>query len=494
MLCCLNPDCPRPLNPDVNKFCQACSTPLVSLLRNRFRVMRVLSNEGGFGKTYLAEDTDKLNEHCVIKQLAPKVQGTWAVKKAMELFGEEAKRLQDLGEHPQIPTLFAYFEQDNFLYLVQQFIEGQNLLNELEQAGRYSESKAKELLLDLLPLLKFIHERQVIHRDIKPENIMRRQSDGRLILIDFGVSKQLTSTVHTQMGTTIGSHGYSPIEQIKGGEAYPASDLFALGATCFHLLTGIFPFDLWVENGFAWVHNWRQYLPSPLSGEFGQVLDKLLKKDIDERYQFADKVINDLAAQQLSSPLQLSVSASTQRGMQLKSAVGMDYSRLRDLLASKKWKLANQETERVMFIIAKREEEGWLRVQDINNFLCTDLRTINQLWVEYSNGRFGFSVQKQIYQGLGGTRTHSFEIWDTFGEAVGWKKRSGLWRCGWVNYSAITFDIKAPKGHLPVWKWTLYIHSVDTFNSLYSGGVDWGNRHGWDWISSLALRLENCNI
>lgn len=180
--------------------------------------------------------------------------------------------------------------------------------------------------------------------------------------------------------------------------------------------------------------------------------------------------------------------------MQLKSAVGMDYSRLRDLLASGKWKLANQETERVMFIVAKREEEGWLRVQDINNFLCGDLRTINQLWVEYSNGRFGFSVQKQIYQGLGGTRTHSFEIWNAFGEAVGWKKRSGLWRCGWVNYTAITFDIKAPKGHLPVWKWTLYIHSVANFNSPYAGGVDWGNLHGWDWISSLALRLVNCKI
>ncbi|MEH2254157.1 GUN4 domain-containing protein [Nostoc sp.] len=180
--------------------------------------------------------------------------------------------------------------------------------------------------------------------------------------------------------------------------------------------------------------------------------------------------------------------------VELISAVGIDYSRLWDLLAAGKWKLANQETERVMFIVAKREEEGWLRVQDIDNFPCEDLRTINQLWVEHSNGRFGFSVQKQIYQGLGGSRTHSFEIWDGFGEAVGWKNRGGLWRCEWVNYNTITFDIKAPKGHLPVWKWTLYIHSVDTFNSLYSGGVDWGNGHGWDWISSLASRLVNCKI
>ena len=144
MICCLNPDCPNPQNPNGKKFCQTCSTPLVPLLRNRFRVIRVLSDEGGFGRTYLSEDIDKLNERCVIKQLAPKFQGTWSQKKAMELFAEEAKRLQELGEHPQIPTLLAYFEQDNCLYLVQQFINGQNLLKELQQRKAYRLGKFKQ--------------------------------------------------------------------------------------------------------------------------------------------------------------------------------------------------------------------------------------------------------------------------------------------------------------------------------------------------------------
>jgi serine/threonine protein kinase len=255
----------------------------------------VLSAEGGFGRTYLAEDSQKLNETCVIKQLAPKQSGTYALKKATELFIEEAKRLQDLGEHPQIPTLFAYFEDNGFLYLVQQFIKGENLLDELAQKGKYKETQIRELLLDLLPSLKFIHERQVIHRDIKPQNIMRRASDGKLVLIDFGASKQLTTTVHTQIGTRIGTDGYSPLEQIQLGEAYPASDLFALGATCFHLLTGVHPFNLWTRNGFSWVNNWRQHLPSPVSQELGKVLDKLLKIEILERYQSADEVINDLS-------------------------------------------------------------------------------------------------------------------------------------------------------------------------------------------------------
>ncbi|MGH1396715.1 MAG: protein kinase domain-containing protein [Trichormus sp.] len=302
MICCLNPDCLNPHNSDGQKSCQSCGTPLVPLLRNRFRVIRVLSDEGGFGRTYLSEDTDKLNEHCVIKQLAPKFQGTWSQKKAVELFAEEAKRLQELGEHPQIPTLLAYFEQDNCLYLVQQFINGQNLLKELQQRRNYRPGEIQAILLDILPVLKFIHDRGVIHRDIKPENIIRCRSDGRLNLIDFGSSKQLTAKAQN-FGTSIGSHGYSPLEQIRDGKAYAASDLFALGATCFHLLTGVSPFQLWMENGYGWATNWRKYLHRPLNPELDFVLDKLLQKDLKTRYQSADEVLQDITPkQQLALP------------------------------------------------------------------------------------------------------------------------------------------------------------------------------------------------
>jgi WD40 repeat protein/tRNA A-37 threonylcarbamoyl transferase component Bud32 len=264
--------------------------------------MRVLSDEGGFGRTYLAEDVDKLNELCVIKQLAPKAEGSWALKKAVELFQKEAQRLQQLGENPQIPTLIAYFEQDSYLYLVQQYIDGQNLLRELNlrrqkkgSQAPYSEAEIRKILLDLLPILQFIHEHKVIHRDIKPQNIVRRQSDNRLNLIDFGSSKQLTARVQSKIGTSIGSHGYSPIEQIRDGAAYPASDLFSLGATAFHLLTGISPFKLWTEHGYAWVSGWRKYLKVQVSDEFAAVLGKLLKKDKNQRYQSADEVIKDLS-------------------------------------------------------------------------------------------------------------------------------------------------------------------------------------------------------
>ncbi|MBD2522422.1 serine/threonine-protein kinase [Nostoc sp. FACHB-133] len=300
MLCCVNPDCQKPLNPDKNNYCHSCRAELIPLLGGRYRPTQVLSDEGGFGRTYLAEDVHKLNECCVVKQFAPKLQGTGPLTKAIELFKQEASRLQELAEHPQIPTLLAYFEQNSYLFLVQQFIDGQNLLKEWERRGNYSETQIRELLLDLLPVLKFTHVRGVIHRDIKPQNIIRRQSDGRLVLIDFGASKQLTATVQTKMGTVIGSHGYTALEQMQDGKAYPASDLFSLGATCFHLLTGVRPSQLWIQQGYSWVGSWRQYLISPgrdgvsVSIELGEVLDKLLQLDIQKRYQSADEVITDL--------------------------------------------------------------------------------------------------------------------------------------------------------------------------------------------------------
>ncbi len=301
MLCCLNPDCQKPQNPDSNKYCQSCRTEL-ALLGGHYRVIRLLSDEGGFGRTYLAEDEQKLNELCVVKQLVPQLQGASGVRKAVELFAEEAKRLQQLGEHPQIPTLYAYFSQDNYFYLVQQYIEGQNLLQELQQKGGFSERQIRELLLDILPVLRFIHEQHVIHRDIKPQNIMRRlvlptlaqRKSGKLVLIDFGASKQLKATVKQKIATRIGSEGYAPIEQMRGGEAHPASDLFSLGTTCFHLLSQQHPLELWAEYGYSWVLNWRVYVNGPVSNDLGYILDKLLQKDIEQRYQSADEAIGDL--------------------------------------------------------------------------------------------------------------------------------------------------------------------------------------------------------
>ncbi len=157
----------------------------------------------------------------------------------------------------------------------------------------FNEQKVKELLLDLLDILKTVHQQKVIHRDIKPENIIRH-SDGKLVLIDFGASKQLTATVMTNPGTAIGSFGYAPPEQMQGGEVYPASDLYSLGATCFHLLSGIHPWELWKRQGYGWVASWREHLQQGVSQNLGCVLDKLLQEEYQQRYQSATGVLQDL--------------------------------------------------------------------------------------------------------------------------------------------------------------------------------------------------------
>ena len=259
-------------------------------LRGRYCIISALGS-GGFGRTYLAEDVDKLGERCVVKQFVPRVQGKSALQTATELFEQEARGLQQLGKHPQIPNLYAYFQENNYLYLVQEFVEGENLLQELKQQGAFSELKILTLLQDLLPILQFIHEQQVIHRDIKPENIVRRKSDGKLVLIDFGVAKQATAAAMAGPGTTIGTYGYAPKEQIKEGKAYPASDLYSLGASCFHLLTNISPWSLSQEKGYDWVRIWQQHLRCPISEKLEQILSKLLGIDHEQRYQSVSEVL-----------------------------------------------------------------------------------------------------------------------------------------------------------------------------------------------------------
>ena len=303
MIYCLAPNCQKPQNPDATKFCLTCGSQL--LLKNQYQAIQPIG-EGGFGRTFLALDANRLNARCVIKQFfpSPEIQGnSQAMAKATEFFEQEARQLLQLGEqHPQIPTLFAYFEQDKRLYLVQQFIDGQDLSQELAQRGAFSEEQIRELLYDLLPVLDFVHQQQVIHRDIKPTNIIRRQIDGKLVLIDFGVAKQLTvGNGLTKTGTKAGTEGYAAIEQLRSGKAYPASDLYSLGVTCIHLLTQVEVDELYDPLEGKWL--WREHLRQKgkdVSTQLSQVLDKLLKDYVKERYQSVNEVLQDL--KQVTTP------------------------------------------------------------------------------------------------------------------------------------------------------------------------------------------------
>ncbi|MEL7068182.1 MAG: serine/threonine-protein kinase [Cyanobacteria bacterium J06581_3] len=289
MIYCLNPACPHPQNPADNVHCQYCGVLIA--LRNRFKAERLLG-QGGFGKTYLARDLDNRNKPCVIKRLTYQGPDQQSTDKARQLFEQEAERLDQLV-HPQIPRLLAYFQEGRNLYLVQEIIEGQTLQEELQANGPFTEAKIKGVLKGLLPVLEFVHSRNVIHRDIKPDNIMRRRS-GELILIDFGVAKFLEESGFSNSATTIGTPGYAAPEQIQG-RVTPASDLFGLGATCFELLSQCFDSDDISMTGYSWVKHWRKHVKLPISDGLAAILTQMLDINERQRYSTAAAVTADLA-------------------------------------------------------------------------------------------------------------------------------------------------------------------------------------------------------
>jgi hypothetical protein len=140
--------------------------------------------------------------------------------------------------------------------------------------------------------------------------------------------------------------------------------------------------------------------------------------------------------------------AATREEINLKSAKEIDYTNLRDFLAQEKWQEADQETANLFLKVADRTKEKYLKIEDIDNFPCEDLATINQLWLKYSQGKFGISVQKRIYESLGGSGNYDQQKWNAFGAKVGWQVNNK-----WLYYDQITFSLKAPCGHLPTLVW-----------------------------------------
>ncbi|WP_293056691.1 bifunctional serine/threonine-protein kinase/formylglycine-generating enzyme family protein [Okeania sp. SIO2B3] len=296
---CLNPNCLES-NPPETKFCQSCNEKLV--LVERYRALKIIGR-GGFGRTFQAVDEFKPSKpFCVIKQFLPQSQKTENLSKAALLFAQEAERLDTLGRHPQIPELLAYFTQDNRQYLVQEFIDGQNLQQELKESGAFNERQILELLKSLLPVLEFIHSQQVIHRDIKPENIIRRKNNNQLypvrarsspenniILVDFGIAKFVTKKALAVTGTIIGSEGYAPPEQAIGKATF-SSDIYSLGVTCIHLLTEVEPFKLFDVGEGEWI--WRKYLKSKVSDQVGNLLDKMIVRATNKRFQNPGEILS----------------------------------------------------------------------------------------------------------------------------------------------------------------------------------------------------------
>ncbi len=278
-----------------------------TILGMRYRVLHLLG-QGGFGRTYLAEDLNRFAEKCVLKEFVPLVHEADALRKAEELFQREAGVLYQL-QHDQIPRFRELLrvgqDQDATLYLVQDYIPGPTYREILQQRQRekrtFTEDEILELFRQLLPVLQYLHNLRVIHRDIAPDNLILRDTDSLPVLIDFGGVKQIAAQVEQQLRshayaaapTRLGKAGYAPDEQMQSGEVTPSSDLYALAVTALVLLTGQEPLSLYDPHTVTW--HWRRRVQ--LSPRLSQVLDRMLAFRPSDRYQSAMEVMQALGWQ-----------------------------------------------------------------------------------------------------------------------------------------------------------------------------------------------------
>lgn len=315
-------------NPSGVRFCSRCGVCLAKPnansmgsgltpgtgLRDRYIIQHPLG-QGGFSRTYLAEDTGRFNESVTLKELTPANQGTYALQKAEELFQREAQMLHKL-QHPQIPRFWEFFRDGRRLFLVQDYIEGktyQSLLEERIAAGQtISEAEIIELLRQLLPVLSYLHSLGIIHRDISPDNLICRASDGLPVLIDLGGVTKIPMEVATTVGssqnsvtststTRLGKIGYAPDEQLRLGIAAPHSDLYALGVTALVLMTGKQPQELIDLETMEW--NWQQHLS--LSPLLSGIINRMLAKHPVDRFQSADELLQQLETYSESAQTQV---------------------------------------------------------------------------------------------------------------------------------------------------------------------------------------------
>jgi serine/threonine protein kinase len=311
---CPSPSCPEPKNPDNIDNCQSCGKNLC--LNNRFRLIDLIG-EGGFGRTFKARDNQSpiLTSFCLVKQFDPQSYSTsnarlknYSQSNATQSLVLNAsdysyhKEVEQLAifKHDQIPAFMASFQlDDGYCYIIQQFIEGRNLEQELSSQGAFNENQILQMLQDILPVLCYIHKNAVIHRDIKPENIIKTtaplQNGTSFALVDFGAAKtvkknQLHSST-TTIATQIGTPTYTSPEQSKGKAVY-ASDLYSLGITCIRLLTAL-PLDQLFDDGeHSWV--WKDRCKNKVGIDLSRIIDKLLEFGKNKRYELAQDVLNDL--------------------------------------------------------------------------------------------------------------------------------------------------------------------------------------------------------
>jgi serine/threonine protein kinase len=470
------------------EICPNCGVHLPSLLRDvlpggtllrsgGYRVDYALGR-GGFGITYRARDVG-LDMLVAIKEFYPQehvirngITGDLLVaapqreayQRGLERFKQEGRILAQLNHH-NVVRVHSLFEERDSAYLVMELIAGKTLRDELDaqKQKRLPDVRVEQIIAQLVSALDAVHKVGIYHLDIKPDNVLL-MPDGKVVLVDFGAARQNLGSDSTRAYTV----GYAAPEVIAGSQVGAESDIFELGMMLHEMLTNQLPPDALSR---LINDNWK---PSGLAEPWQSLITAALHIPKEKRPQsvrmwwerkIAATTPSNLKPDSSPSPLGTTIVAErpksilkwwqnmltptepSQPKVELNSPKAVDYTWLEKILAAGYWKQADRETAKLMLQLVGREKEGWLGEEHIKNFPAQDLRTIDQLWVKYSRGQFGFSVQKRIWESVGGQPgKYDYQVFCKLAIALGWRENN-LWK----SYSSLTFSLKdAPRGHLPL--------------------------------------------
>jgi eukaryotic-like serine/threonine-protein kinase len=423
----------------------------------KYRIEKPLGG-GGFALTYLATHTN-LNRLVVIKTPNLNVQNDLDYSKYVERFKKEGRMLAQIctDSHPNIVQVIDLFEDNNRHCLVMQYIPGMSLWDLVQQQGNLTETEAVKYIYQIGLALVEVHQKNLLHLDVTPLNIMinSESGTGKAVLIDFGIAADMSPP--STLSMSFGNKAFAPYELIRKGVRHPTVDVYCLAASLYYAVTGEIPTNSlarkWEEEELIPP---QQYVPN-LSQSCCDVILTGMALEANERTQTMQEWLDLFVDNNLSLSIDTkqfpigylspsgkeTLKKSVVELVELKSDVGVDYSNLEKLLKGQSWREADEETARLMLKVANREEEDWLDIEAINNFPCTDLSTIDQLWVKYSNGHFGFSVQKLIWLECGGKVDDETE--KALGDAVGWRKDGS-----WLDYKDTVFTLNTSLGNLPL--------------------------------------------
>lgn len=407
--------------------------PGTKLEGGTYTITEVLS-EGGYGITYLAQDhKDKEYRSVVIKTLNDRVRHSSEFGQIQQDFLNEALLLPECI-HPHIVKVDHVFKEGGLWCIAMEYIPGENLSAFIIKHGVLPEAEALNYIHQIGAALSFAHSKHVLHRDVKPENIMLRLGQGEItppleaVLIDFGLARKFIygqAANHPPLCT----HGFAPIEQyVRYGERGPYTDVYALAATLYKCLT--------------------KKVPVSALDRSKQAIDPLIPPQqinpkVSDTVNWA--ILRGMAIEPPNRPQSVDEWLALLAPDDLSSDAGIDYTNLRNLLRQRNWRKADEETLHLILKAAGGGNQSWLNVAAIKRVPAKDLRTIDKLWVKYSQGRFGFSIQKRIWESILGTpAVDDYERKCNFAHRVGWRVNNR-----WLYYNNLSFSTNAPWGHLP---------------------------------------------